>query len=77
MKNINDDALYEAAKKANINVDELRRAKQNGTMDDFINKKLSPDAASQLKKIMSDKSAMEKLLSTQQAKDLLNKLMNR
>lgn len=77
MKNINDKALNEAAKRANINIDELKRASQNGNVDDFINCNLSPDASKKLKDILSNQSATQKLLSTPEAKELLNKLMNR
>lgn len=77
MKNINDKALNEAAKRANINIDELKRASQNGNVDDFINRNLSPDASKKLKDILSNQSATQKLLSTPEAKELLNKLMNR
>lgn len=77
MKNINDRALQEAARRANIDINELKNASQNGNMDDFINRNLSPDASKRLKDILSNKSATEKLLSSQEAKELLNKLMNR
>lgn len=77
MKNINDKALNEAAKRANINIDELKRASHNGNVDDFINRNLSPDASKKLKDILSNQSATQKLLSTPEAKELLNKLMNR
>lgn len=77
MKNLNDRALQEAAKRANIDINELKKASDSGNVDDFINRRLSPDASAKLKKVLSDKSATEKLLSTPEAKDLLNKLMNR
>ncbi len=76
MKNINDDALNKMAKKSNISIDELKRAAQDGKIDDFIDKRLSSDASQKIKRVLSDKSATEKLLSTPQAKELLNKLLN-
>lgn len=77
MKNMNDKALNEAAKRANIDINELKRASQNGNVDDFINRNLPPDASKKLKNILSNQAATEKLLSTPQAKELLNKLMNK
>lgn len=61
----------------NINIDELKQAVQNGKVDDFIDKKLSPEASKKVKQILSDKSATDKLLQTPQAKELFNKLMNK
>lgn len=77
MKNLDEKALYEAAKRANINVDELKKASASGNMDDFINRNLSPDASKKLKQVLEDKATTEKLLSTPQAKELLNRLMKR
>lgn len=69
--------LNEAAKRANINIDELKRASQNGKVDDYINRNLSPETSKKLKDILSNQDATQKLLSTPEAKELLNKLMNR
>jgi hypothetical protein len=77
MKNINDKSLEQVAKKANIDVNQLKQATQNGTVDDFIDKNMSKQASEKLKSILSDKSATEKLLSTPQAKELLNKLLDK
>lgn len=60
-----------------INSDELKKAVEQGKTNDFINKNLSPDAAKKLKDVMSDKQTMEKMLSTKEAKELLNKLLGR
>lgn len=60
--------------KNNINIDEFKRAAQNGQVDDFIDKNLSKSAASQLRNILSDKNATEKLLQTPEAKALFKKL---
>lgn len=57
-----------------INIDEMKKAAQNGKIEDYINKTLSQDAANKLKNILSDKKATEKLLSTPEAKELMNKL---
>lgn len=75
MKNINEKDLSQAAKKANIDINELKKAAEGGKMDDFINKNLSAQASSKLKEILNDKDATQKLLSTPQAKELLQKFM--
>jgi cytidylate kinase len=77
MQNIDNNSVKKAAQKANIDVNELKQAAQNGKIDDFIDKNLSKEASQKLKNILSDKSATEKLLSTPQAKELLNKLLNK
>lgn len=75
MKKINEQNLSQAAKKANINLDELKKAADSGNVDDFINKNLSAQASSKLKEILKDKDATQKLLSTPQAKELMQKFM--
>lgn len=73
--NINDEYLKKAAKKANIDINELKKAAQSGSVDDFINKNLSDSASKKLKSVLSNKDAAQKLLSTPEAKELLEKLM--
>ena len=63
MKNIN-----------NNDINELKKAVSSGSVDDFINKILSPEQSEKIKKVLSDKNATQKLLSTPQAKELLKKL---
>lgn len=75
MKNINEKDLSQAAKKANIDINELKKAAEGGNVDDFINKNLSAQASSKLKEILKDKDATQKLLSTPQAKELMQKFM--
>lgn len=58
----------------NINMQELKNAAESGSVDDFIDKNLSNDAAKKVKQVLSDKSAMEKMLSTPEAKALFKKL---
>lgn len=67
--------LKQAQKNTNIDLNKLKQAGEQGKLDDFINKNLSADASSQLKKILNDKQATEKLLSTPQAKELMKKFM--
>lgn len=77
MKNINNRSVENAAKKANINIDEFKQAAENGKVEDFINRNMSKEASQKLKNILSDKAATEKMLSSPEAKELLNKLMNK
>lgn len=60
-----------------IDSNELKKAVEQGKTEDFINKNLSSDAAKRLKNVMADKQTMEKMLSTKEAKELLNKLLGR
>ena len=58
-------------------INELKKSVENGTVDDFIDKKLSPQASRKLKEVLADKSATQRLLDTPEAKSLLQKLMNK
>lgn len=66
MKNLNQN-----------DINELKKSVERGNVDDFIDKKLSPEASKKLKNVLADKSATEKLLNTPEAKALLKKLMNK
>lgn len=66
MKNLNQN-----------DINELKKSVENGTVDDFIDKKLSPQASQKLKEVLADKSATQRLLDTPEAKSLLQKLMNK
>lgn len=66
MKNLNQN-----------DINELKKSVESGNVDDFIDKKLSPEASKKLKNVLADKSATEKLLNTPEAKALLKKLMNK
>lgn len=61
-------------KKLGFDVNEMKNAAQNGQLDEFVNKKLSQKATKQLKDVLSNKEACEKLLNTPQAKELMKKL---
>ena len=58
-------------------INELKKSVENGTVDDFIDKKLSPQASQKLKEVLADKTATQRLLDTPEAKSLLQKLMNK
>lgn len=67
--------MNDAQKKTGIDVNKMKQAADSGKLDDFINKNLSSQATQQLKSVLSNKEAAEKLLSTPQAKELMKKLM--
>lgn len=67
--------MKNAQQKTGIDMQKMKQAADNGKLDDFINKNLSTDATKQLKNVLSNKEAAEKLLSTPQAKELMKKLM--
>lgn len=75
MNNDEMNRIMQNAKKKGIDVNKMKEAASNGNLDDFINKNLSADATKQLKNVLSNKEAAEKLLSTPQAKELMKKLM--
>ena len=61
-------------KKLGFDVNEMKNAAQNVQLDEFVNKNLSQKATKQLKNVLSNKEACEKLLNTPQAKELMKKL---
>lgn len=61
-------------KKLGFDVNEMKNAAQNGQLDEFVNQNLSQKATKQLKDVLSNKEACEKLLNTPQAKELMKKL---
>ena len=61
----------------NINVNDLKKAAENGNIDSYINKNLPPDVNKKIKQVLSDKSATEKLLNTPEAKALMQKFMKK
>lgn len=77
MKNINDKNINNALKNSNINIDEFKAAAQSGNAEQYISRALPKDASDKIKKILANKEETQKILSTPQAKDLLNKLMNK
>lgn len=72
---MNNNEMNRLGKKAGIDVEKMKQAADNGKLDDFINNNLSHGASEQLKNVLTNKEAAEKLLSTPQAKELLKKLM--
>ncbi len=60
--------------KLGFDVLKMKEAAEKGNLDDFVNKNLSQNATKQLKDVLSNKEACEKLLSSPQAKELMKKL---
>lgn len=77
--NLNDEQMKKimknASKKSGVDLNKMKAAADNGNLDDFIGKNLSPEASKKVKSILSDKSSTEKLLNTPEARELLKKLM--
>lgn len=77
--NFNDEQMKKimknASKKSGMDLGKIKAAADNGNLDDFIGKNLSPEASKKVKSVLSDKASAEKLLSTPEAKELLKKLM--
>lgn len=69
----NDD-MNKLNKKLGFDVSKMKEAADNGKLDDFVNKNLSQSATKQIKEVLSNKEACEKLLSSPQAKELMKKL---
>lgn len=67
--------MKNAQQKTGIDMQKMKQAADGGKLDDFIDKNLSADASKQLKNVLTNKEAAEKLLSTPQAKELMKKLM--
>ncbi len=57
-----------------VDVSKMKEAADNGKLDEFVNKNLSEKATKQLKDVLSNKEACEKLLNSPQAKELMKKL---
>ena len=68
------DDMNKLNKKLGFDVSKMKEAAEKGTLDDFVNKNLSQNATKQLKDVLSNKEACEKLLSSPQAKELMKKL---
>lgn len=72
------DLLSKMAKdKTGMDVNQLKQSVENGTIDQFLNQKVDPSAADQLKQVLTNKEAAQKMLNTPEAKELLRKLMGK
>lgn len=73
----NENEINKMLKKASggsqIDASSLKSAAQNGSLNEYIGKNLSPEVQKKVKSVLSDKKALEKLLSGKEAKELLKK----
>ena len=60
--------------KNGLDVSEMKKAYEEGRLEEFVNKNLSASATKRLKEVLADKEAADKLLSTPQARELMKKL---
>ena len=65
--------LKNASGGSKIDAASLKSAAQNGSLNDYIGKNLSPEVQKKLKSVLSDKKTLEKLLSGKEAQELLKK----
>lgn len=68
------ELLKTASQKLNTNPEQLKKAAEGQKLDSVL-KNIDPKDAEKVKKILADKDATQKLLSTPQAQALLNKFM--
>ena len=54
-------------------VDDMKKQKNRQDAQDYLMQQLKPDQSKRLQELLSDKTAMEKMLSTPQAQELLKK----
>ena len=54
-------------------VDDMKKQKNKQEAQDYLMQQLKPDQSKRLQELLSDKYAMEQMLSTPQAQELLKK----
>ena len=54
-------------------VEKMKKQKDKNEAQDFLRKNLNPSQTKRLQEIMSDKNALQQLLATPQAQELLKK----
>ncbi len=59
--------------KFNKIVDDMKKQKNRQDAQDYLMQQLKPDQSKKLQELLSDKGAIDKLLSTPQAQELLKK----
>ena len=63
-----------ASQKLGTSPEKLKEAASSGKLDEVV-KGMTPEQASQVEKILSDKEATSKLLSSPQAQEMLKKIL--
>lgn len=71
-KNLNE-VLKGASKGGKIDASSLKSAAENGKLNEYLGKTLSPEAQKKVKSVLSDQEALKKLLSGKEAQELLKK----
>ncbi len=56
-------------------MEEMKKNKSKKDAQDFLMEKMTPSQTNKLQEVLSDKDALQQLLSTPQAKDLLKKFL--
>lgn len=69
-----ENLLENVSEKLGVDKEKLRKSAQNGDISQTL-KNLNPKDAQKLQKVLSDKEATQKLLSTPQAQQLLKKFI--
>ena len=69
-----ENLLNSVADKLGKSPDELKKASQSGNVANLLGN-LKPDDAQKIQKVLSDKNAANKILSTPQAQSLIKKLL--
>lgn len=69
-----EELLKTASKHLGIDPDQLKKSAQSGDLSGTL-KNLSPNDAKKIEKVLTDKNAAEKLLSTPKARELLKKFL--
>lgn len=69
-----EELVKTASKRLGIDPDRLKESVQNGDLSGTL-KNLSLDDAKKVEKVLNDKNAAEKLLSTPKARELLRKFL--
>lgn len=66
--------LESSGKSAGVDAASLKAAAESGKLNEYLGKKLSPEAQQKVQSVLSDKKALQKLLSGKEAQELLKKL---
>lgn len=66
--------MNDAKKKSGVDFSKMKKAADNGNLDDFLSNNLSVEANNKIQNILKDENATKEILSSPQAKEILNKL---
>ena len=74
VNNINEEALRKASEKTGMDIEKIKKAASTGNASELL-KNLSSEDSKKVKRLLSDKDAALKLLSTPKAQQLLKKFL--